>query len=74
MYKAKNGLIIKDATTPDGWTIRNADDIITALLSFPYFQTIATCFIVEAMQQAADSRKEYADIKDLAAYIAENYI
>lgn len=74
MYKAKNGLIIKDATTPDGWTIRNADDIITALLSFPYFQTVATCFIVEAMQQAADSRKEYADIKDLAAYIAENYI
>ena len=51
MYKAKNGLIIKDATTPDGWTIRNADDIITALLSFPYFQTVATCFIVEAMQQ-----------------------
>ena len=74
MYKAKNGLILKDSTTPDGWTIRDGNDIITALLAFPYFQTVATCFILEALQQAADSRKEYADIKDLAAYIAENYI
>lgn len=74
MYKAKNGLILKDDTTPDGWTIRNANDILTALLSFAYFQTVATCFILEALQQAADSRKEYANIKELAEYIAENYI
>lgn len=74
MYKAKNGLIIKDEMTPDGWKIRDGNDILTALLSFPYFQTVATGFILEALQQAADSRKEYADIKELAAYIAENYI
>ena len=74
MYKAINGLTLQDATTPDGWAIRSSGDIITALLSFPYFQTVAVGFIVEALQQAADSRKEYANIKDLAEYIAENYI
>ena len=74
MYKAINGFTLQDATTPDGWTIRSGGDIITALLSFPYFQTVAAGFIAEALQQAADSRKEYANVKDLAEYIAENYI
>ena len=74
MYKAKNGLTLLSAETPDGWTIRTAQDILTALLAFPYFQTVADAFIWEALEQATTDRKEYADIKDLAQYIAENYI
>lgn len=74
MYKAKNGLTLLSAETPDGWTIRSADNILTALLAFPYFQTVAEVFIWQALEQAAADRKEYADIKELAQYIAENYI
>ena len=73
-YKAKNGFILQDATTPGGWTITTAQDIITALLAYPYYETVATCFLWEALEQAAGDRKEYANIDDLAHYIAENYI
>lgn len=74
MYKAKNGFILNDATAPGGWTIKSAQDIETALLSFPYFQTVYTGILWEAIQQATETRKEYADIKEFAQYIAENYI
>ena len=74
MYKAQNGFTLIDETTPDGWKIRSGADIITALEGMPYFGTVAEGFLLEALQQAAESRKEYADIKDLADYIAENFI
>ena len=74
MYKAKNGFILNDDTAPGGWTIKSAQDLETALLSFPYFQTVYTGILWEAIQQAVETRKEYADIKEFAQYIAENYI
>lgn len=74
MYKAKNGFTLLNAETPEGWRISRAEDIITALLSFPYFQTVATGIIWEAIGQAVNDRKEYTDIRDLAQYIAQNYI
>lgn len=74
MYQAKNGFTLLDATTPDGWTIQTAEDILTALLAFPYFQSVADCFLWDAIGRAAEERKVYDDIKDLAAYIAKNYI
>jgi hypothetical protein len=74
MYQAKNGFTLKNTTTPDGGEIRTAQDIVTALLTFPVFQTVADAFIWEALQQATADRKEYDDIKDLAQNIAENYI
>ena len=72
MYQGNITLI--DATTPDGWTIKSMDDVILALLAFPYFQTVATPFIVEAIQQSIKDRREYENITDLAQHIAENYI
>ena len=74
MYKAKNGFILHDATAPGGWTIKTPQDLETALLSFPYFQTVYAGIIWDALQQATETRKEYADIKELAQYLAENYI
>lgn len=74
MYKAKNGFTLKDNKTPDGWTIETPQDIVTALLSYPAFETVATGFIWEAIEQAIETRKEYADIEDLAQELSENYI
>ena len=74
MYKAKNGFILADSTTPDGWIIRTAEDIITALLTFPAFQTVAAPILAEQMAQAIEERKEYANIKDFAEYLAAHYI
>lgn len=73
MYRAKNGFTLDDPTTPAGWTIQSAEDIITALLEFPIFQTVAVPFIWEAIAQALETRKEYANIKDFAEYLT-NYI
>ena len=73
-YTARNGFKLLDATTPDGWTIRTAPDIVTALQAFPAFGTVAEAFIWEALDKATEARKEYADIKELAAYILQNYI
>ena len=74
MYKAKNGFTLLDATTPQGWTIQTAEDIVTALLAFPAFQTVAAGFIWEAIEQATNDRKEYANITELAEHLAANYI
>lgn len=74
MYKASNGITLLDAKTEWGWSIASDADIITALLGLPYFATVATPFIVDAIKQAAGDRKEYANIGDLAQHIAENYI
>lgn len=74
MYKAKNGFTLLDATTPQGWTIQTAQDIVTALLAFPAFQTVAAGFIWEAIEQATNDRKEYANITELAEHLAANYI
>lgn len=74
MYKAKNGLILKDSKTPAGFNIRSDADIITALLYFPTFQTVATGFIEDALNQAKTDRSEYADIKDLAQHLLTYYI
>lgn len=75
MYQAKNGFTLEDDTAPGGgWTIRSADDILTALLTFPAFETVAAGFIWEAIAQATETRKVYANITDLAQELAENYI
>lgn len=74
MYKAKNGFTLQDSNTPAGFEIKTAEDIITALLCYPAFETVATGFIWEALDQAIKERKEYANIDDLAEYLAANYI
>lgn len=74
MYKARNGFTLIDDQTPDGWTIETPHDIITALLSNPEFETVATDFIFEAIAQAIEIRKDYADIGDLARELITNYI
>lgn len=74
MYKAKNGLIIQNSETPTGWTIRNGSDIVLYLTGLPCFVTVAEGFLLEALEQAIESRKECADIDDLAGYIAEHFI
>lgn len=75
MYKAKNGFTLQDDTAPGGgWTIRTAEDIETALLSFPYFQTVASGILWEQITAAVEARKEYANITEFAEYLAANYI
>ena len=74
MYKAKNGFSLDNSETPGGWTIRDAQDILTALLAYPYFQTVDTGILWEKIGQAVDARKEYADIKEFAQFLADNYI
>jgi hypothetical protein len=74
MFKAKNGFTLKDATTKWGWEIKNANDLITALIGMPYFETVATDFIIEVLECAMEDRLVYEDINDLVTYIANNYI
>jgi len=75
MYRAKNGFTLQDDTAPGGgWTIKTPEDIITALLTYPEFQTVADGFIYEALEQATAERKEYANIKELAEYLLTYYI
>ena len=74
MYKAKNGFTLRDETTPGGWKITQAQDILTALLEYPVFQTVATPFIWEAIQNAIEDRRECENVRELAEYISKNYI
>ena len=74
MYRAKNGFTLKSTDTPFGWKIKRGEDIILALEALPGFETVAACFIVEAIDQAIKDRKEHEDITDLANYLNENYI
>lgn len=74
MYKAKNGFTLRDETTPGGWKITQAQDILTALLEYQVFQTVASPFIWEAIQNAIEDRREWENITELAEYISENYI
>ena len=74
MYQAKNGFVLRSDAAPGGWTIRTPQDIETALLSFPYFQTVASGILWEAITEAVQERKEFADIKEFAQFLATNYI
>jgi len=74
MYRAQNGFTLKDETTPSGWKISSAPDIITALLEFPIFQTVATPFIWESIRYAIEDRKQYENITEFAEFISEHYI
>lgn len=74
MFKAKNGFTLQDATTPDGWTIRTAEDIETALYSFPYFQTVANGILWDAIAQAVEEKKEFANIREFAEFLAAEYL
>lgn len=74
MYKGPKGLIIKNDKTPSGWKIQNMQDVETALYSLPAFQTVYSGFLMEAVAQAIQERKEYSNITELAEYIAANYI
>lgn len=74
MYKAKNGFILHDSTTPAGFDIKTPQDILTALVCYPAFETVAAAFIWEALEQAIKERKEYANIDQLAEFLTETYI
>ena len=74
MFKASNGFTLKDASTKWGWDIKDGNDLITALMGMPYFATVATGFIIEAVKESMRDRLIYDDIKDLANHIAANYI
>lgn len=74
MYKAKNGIILINPETPNGWTIKSDDDILTYLTGLPYFASVYSTFIAEAIEGAAEMQQTYNNIDELAAYIAENYI
>lgn len=74
MYKAKNGFTLQDDSAPGGWTIKTAQDIETALYSFPYFQTVASGVLWDAIAQAVNDRRDYADIKEFAQYLADCYV
>lgn len=73
-YRARNGIVILNADTGAGWDIKTDGDIITALLMFPVFETVYTEYIIDALDRAAGLRTEYADIRDLARTLTENYI
>ena len=60
--------------TGRGWEIKTAEDILTALLIFPAFQTISSYYIWDAIDRATTDRKEYADIREFAEYLLTNYI
>ena len=74
MYKAKNGLILDDNATGQGWSIESAQDLKNALLIFPIFQTVHDHALWMAVNEAIKDRKHYADIKDFAQFVADNYI
>lgn len=74
MYKAKNGLIIADSSTGQGWDIETAQDLKNALLMFPLFQTVHDHALWAALDAAIKDRREYADIRDLAQFLADGYI
>ena len=74
MYKAVNGFTLLDADTGQGWTIRTPQDIITALLAFPVFQTVAEGILWDAIAQAVERRKEFANIREFGEHLLENYI
>lgn len=74
MYKGVNGFTLRSDKAPGGWRIQSAQDIETALYSFPYFQTVSWEFLWEAIAQAVKERKEYKDIKEFAEYLAAYYI
>jgi hypothetical protein len=70
-----NGIVtLSDATTPEGWSITSDRDIVLALMGMPYFATVATPFIEDAVEQSARDRRDYDNVRDLAQHIAENYI
>ena len=74
MYKARNGFTLQDSNTPAGFEIKTPQDIITALLCYPAFETVADVFILDALEQAIKERKTYANIDELAEYLTANYI
>lgn len=74
-FKAKNGFTLADNMTGWGWEIRNGEDIITALEGLPEFETVATAFIVEALESAVkDGRTQHKNLQDLADTLTKFYI
>lgn len=73
-YTGRNGLKIHDSRTAWGWNIQTDADLLTALEGLPEFETVAACFIQEAIKSAAADRAEWETVQELAEYIAENYI
>lgn len=75
MYTATRCRItLKDSATAAGFDIRTDADIITALLFYPYFQTVDTGILWEAIEQAAENRSEYDSLRQLADVLAAEYI
>jgi len=74
MYKGPHGFKLRSAKAPGGWTIRNMQDVETALYTFPEFQTVYSGFLMEAVANAIRDRGEFKNITELAQYLSENYI
>lgn len=72
--KGKTMIKLNDSRTKWGWEIKSNDDVILALDGYSIFQTVARCFIEEAVKEAEHDRSEWNDIEEFAQYIAENYI
>ena len=74
-YETKSGLALADNMTKWGWEITSASELILALEGLPEFETVATAFIVEALESAInDKRTEFKDVQDLADTLTEYYI
>lgn len=67
-------IALKDRKTKWGWEVKTFDDLVLAVSGYPYFETVATCFIEEAVVSAAHDRSEWNDVREIAQHIAENYI
>lgn len=65
---------LKDRKTEWGWDVRTSDDLVLALEGDPYFQTVATPVIEEAVENAMYDRREWESVNEIADYIASNYI
>ena len=67
-------IALKDTSTKWGWKIKNTRDLVLAVLGYPYFQTVDSLLIEEAVESAAHDREEWNDVHELAQYTAETYI
>lgn len=73
-YRAKNGLLLHTADTGQGWSIKSGADLLLALEGRPELATVATGYILEALAQSLEDRTDYEDVRELAAFLAVNYL
>lgn len=72
-YRGK-AVLLKDALTPWGWPIRDANELVLALEGFAALQSVAEGSILHAIAEALKEKQEYDNITDLANYLLQNHI